>query len=122
MPSTRTKSRRATRRPASQVPSEVLTLAEAAAYLRLSEDDVLRLVREQRLPARQLGSEWRFLRPAINDWLRAGPALSNKEAWDRLEEHIKAHPWEDVDELREQIERNRMRLEQDLARREGRGR
>lgn len=54
-------------------PAEVLTLAEAAAYLRLPEADVLRLVDEQGLPARQLGAEWRFLKAAIQDWLRSGP-------------------------------------------------
>src|SRR5207247_4411962 len=62
---------------------EVLTLAEAAAYLRLPEEEVLRMVREQNLHARQVGSEWRFLKAAIQDWLRAGtPSLQgNKEAW-----------------------------------------
>ncbi len=54
--------------------AEVLTLTEAAAYLRVGEADVLRLVREQALPARQIGSDWRFLKPALQDWLRAGPA------------------------------------------------
>jgi excisionase family DNA binding protein len=49
--------------------SEVLNLAEAAAYLRVPEEDVLRLVHEQGLPARQVVSEWRFLRPAIRQWL-----------------------------------------------------
>jgi excisionase family DNA binding protein len=64
---------------------EVFTLAEAAAYLRLSEPDVLRWVDEQGLPARQLGKEWRFLKGAIQDWLRTGPApKSNKEAWRAL--------------------------------------
>lgn len=53
---------------------DVLTLPEAAAYLRLSETDVLRLVHEQGLPARQLATEWRFLRTAIQDWLRSGPS------------------------------------------------
>jgi excisionase family DNA binding protein len=63
--------------------TEVLTLSEAAAYLRLSEADVLRVVAEQRLPTRQLGQEWRFLKAAIQDWLRTGvpPVQSNKEAW-----------------------------------------
>ena len=62
---------------------EVLTLSEAAAYLRLTETEVMRMVREQDLGARQVGSEWRFLKAAIQDWLRAGtPSLqANKEAW-----------------------------------------
>ena len=44
---------------------EVFTLAEAAAYLRLPEKEVVRLIREQALPARQAGSDWRFLKTAI---------------------------------------------------------
>jgi excisionase family DNA binding protein len=60
---------------------EVLNLGEAAAFLRVSEQDVLRMVREQGLPARQVGEEWRFLKAAVRDWLRAGtPRPSRKEA------------------------------------------
>jgi hypothetical protein len=66
-------------KPAKSVPvngpiPEVLNLSEAAAYLRLSEADVVRLIREQGLPARQVGA-----------WLSAGkPLESNKEAWMKL--------------------------------------
>src|SRR4051812_44231358 len=60
--------------------TEVLTLAEAAAYLRLPESDVLRLVREQALPARRLANEWRFLKKAIEQWLSAPPLPGSKEA------------------------------------------
>lgn len=59
--------------PESAAVSEVLTLAEAAAYLRLSEEDLVRLVREQGLPGRRLGQEWRFLKAALQDWLRTPP-------------------------------------------------
>jgi excisionase family DNA binding protein len=61
-------------------PSEVLTLAEAAAYLRLTEAEVLRLVDEQALPGRRLGPEWRFLKAAIQQWLSAGTPATGKEA------------------------------------------
>lgn len=50
---------------------EVLTLPEAAAYLRLSEADVLQLVHSQSLPGRCTGNEWRFLKTAIQQWLSA---------------------------------------------------
>ena len=50
-------------------PGEVLTLAEAATYLRLSEQDVVRLVQSQGLPGRFIGSEWRFLKTALQQWL-----------------------------------------------------
>jgi excisionase family DNA binding protein len=53
---------------------EVLTLAETAAYLRVSEDEVARLVRDQGLPGRKLGDDWRFLKTALQDWLRAPPS------------------------------------------------
>jgi excisionase family DNA binding protein len=62
--------------------ADVLTLSEAAAYLRLPEPDVLRLIREQELPARQVGAEWRLLKAAIQQWLSTGtPARhAQKEA------------------------------------------
>jgi len=87
---------------------EVLTLAEAAAYLRLPEADVLRLVAEQALPARRLGNEWRFLKVAIQDWLRTGPApKSNKEIWSAL-----AGAWKDdpnLEEVLQEIHKQRER-------------
>ena len=48
---------------------EELSLAETAAYLRVSEADVLRLIDEQNLRARRIGKEWRFLKSAIQNWL-----------------------------------------------------
>jgi len=46
---------------ASQRPmADVLTLSEAAVYLRVPEPEVLWLVREQGLPVRQVGLEWHF--------------------------------------------------------------
>ena len=53
---------------------EVLTLAEAAAYLRVTENEVLGLVRNQELPGRKLANDWRFLKTAVQDWLRAPPS------------------------------------------------
>jgi excisionase family DNA binding protein len=60
--------------------SEVLTLAEAAAYLRVAEEEVLRLANLQELPGRRIGGEWRFLKIALQDWLRTPPRSSGKEA------------------------------------------
>jgi excisionase family DNA binding protein len=48
----------------------VLTMEEAAAYLRLPEEIVFLLVTHQGLPGRQIGTEWRFLKAALDDWLR----------------------------------------------------
>lgn len=62
--------------------AEVLTLAEAAAYLRLPEREVLHLVHEQGLPARQAGSEWRFLKAAIQAWLSQPVARPKNDFWE----------------------------------------
>lgn len=48
---------------------DVLTLAEAAKYLRVKEAAVLQAVEEQNLPARRVGQEWRILKSAIQQWL-----------------------------------------------------
>jgi excisionase family DNA binding protein len=48
---------------------EVLTLAEAAAYLRRPESDVIAAAASQGLPGRMIGGEWRFLKDAIRQWL-----------------------------------------------------
>lgn len=60
--------------------AEVLTLAEAAAYLRVAEAAILRLVQQQNLPGRQIDGEWRFLKSALQDWLRTPPPRPSKEA------------------------------------------
>jgi excisionase family DNA binding protein len=59
---------------------EVLTLKEAAAYLRIAESEVIRMVDQQSLPGRLIGTEWRFLKPALQDWLRTPPPRPSKEA------------------------------------------
>ena len=58
---------------------EVLTLAEAASYLRLPEADVIGLVHAQDLPGRLAGSQWRFLKSAIQEWLSQPPPKYSKE-------------------------------------------
>lgn len=85
MPKMKAKSRPAKPVPVNDPIPEVLNLSEAAAYLRLPEAEVVRLIREQGLPARQVGAEWRLLLTAIRAWLSAGkPPESNKEAWMKL--------------------------------------
>ncbi len=60
---------------------EVLTLAEAAAYLRLPEAEILDLVHSQGLPGRCTAGEWRFLKTVILDWLAtASPTWETRKA------------------------------------------
>jgi PTS system nitrogen regulatory IIA component len=50
---------------------EVMTLPEVAAYLRLAEKTVLRMVHKGQIPCAKVASQWRFLRSMIDDWLVA---------------------------------------------------
>jgi excisionase family DNA binding protein len=59
----------------------VLTLVEAAAFLRLDEAETLRLVREQALPARQVDNDWRFLKSAVEAWLAHSAATDRARFW-----------------------------------------
>ncbi len=49
----------------------VLTLDEEAAYLRVTPQEVLHMVAAQNLPGRQFGTEWRFLKTALQARLGA---------------------------------------------------
>lgn len=51
---------------------EVLTLEEAAGYLRISYEVAEQLAARGAIPARRIEDDWRFLRCALDDWLR-GP-------------------------------------------------
>ncbi|WP_291296261.1 helix-turn-helix transcriptional regulator [Elioraea sp.] len=52
---------------------DVLTLKEAAAFLRLSERSLYAFARERRVPAAQIGGKWIFPRARLERWL-AGQA------------------------------------------------
>ena len=51
--------------------TEVFTLEEVASYLRLPPETVVRQAAQGRLPGRKIEDTWRFLRAAIDDWLRS---------------------------------------------------
>jgi PTS system nitrogen regulatory IIA component len=50
-------------------PLDIMTLSEVAAYLKLAEKTVLRMVHKGSIPAMKIASQWRFLRSVINEWL-----------------------------------------------------
>src|SRR5438105_4179629 len=53
---------------------EVLTAAEAARFLRLTKSRLLQLAEKRQVPARKIDGDWRFLRSALEDWLRGKPS------------------------------------------------
>ena len=57
---------------AEPIPSEVLTVAQAADLLQIEPDAVRELAEAGELPGRRIGEEWRFLRSAVLAWLGGG--------------------------------------------------
>jgi excisionase family DNA binding protein len=88
---------------------EVLTLEEAANYLRLPPEMIERQAALGQIPGRKIEDTWRFLRAAIDDWLRShdsrtlllqqAGALADDESLATLRENIyKARKRPEVDE------------------------
>ncbi len=100
MSQTKTKSKQPTA-PVEPVTAEVLTLAEAAAYLRLPESKVVGLVHSQGLPGRLIGQEWRFLKTAIQQWLSSGGPTPEIRKAAQL---AVAGSWKDDPELETMVE------------------
>jgi excisionase family DNA binding protein len=49
--------------------SPLLTVREVAQYLRVHQTTVYRLLKQHKLPAFQVGSDWRFNREEIQRWM-----------------------------------------------------
>ena len=58
--------------------SDVLTLEEAAKFIRVSEKTLGHMARSRKVPCQRVGREWRFLRTALESWLahNAGPLFA----------------------------------------------
>jgi excisionase family DNA binding protein len=59
-----------------QVPNDVLTVAEVAAYLKLSQSTVWRQCVHGTLPAFRVGRQWRIERRDLELWIGAMKAQS----------------------------------------------
>ncbi|HAO21112.1 MAG: DNA-binding protein [Desulfobacteraceae bacterium IS3] len=79
----------------SQIQTEsVLTLKEVAQYLKINEEKIEKQVLQGKIPGRRIEDEWRFLKTAIDDWLRTydsrtillsqSGALSDDDTADKL--------------------------------------
>jgi len=49
--------------------NDIMTLAEIANYLRLSEKTILRMIKANKIPVTKLANRWRFMRTVIDEWL-----------------------------------------------------
>jgi excisionase family DNA binding protein len=76
----------------------VLTMKEMASYLKIPEEKIEKQVLQGKIPGRRIEDEWRFLRVAIDEWLRSydtrkilisqSGALSDDEKLDELRMNI----------------------------------
>jgi excisionase family DNA binding protein len=48
--------------------SDVMTLEEVAAYLKVTPQTIYTWAQEKRIPAAKLGKEWRFKRSVLDRW------------------------------------------------------
>ena len=55
-------------RRAIQVKTDIMTLEEVAAYLKLRPQTIYTWAQEKRIPAAKLGKEWRFRKSIIDEW------------------------------------------------------
>jgi excisionase family DNA binding protein len=49
--------------------SAIMTLEEVAAFLRVHQSTVYRLLRTRSIPAFKMGSDWRFNQESIEQWI-----------------------------------------------------
>src|SRR5262245_48496370 len=62
--------------------NEVLTAGEVASYLRVSLSTIYRLLKGGDLPAFKIGSDWRFNRVHIEEWLKSRARMHESESSD----------------------------------------
>ncbi|MHB1042375.1 MAG: helix-turn-helix domain-containing protein [Eubacteriales bacterium] len=54
--------------------TEVLNFKEAAEFLRIGRNTLLKMVHEGKIPAQRAGRQWRFSKEALIEWLKSGQA------------------------------------------------
>ena len=50
--------------------TQLMTVQEVAAYLRVTEKTIYRLLKRGRIPATKVGHQWRFDKSSIDEWLQ----------------------------------------------------
>lgn len=54
---------------------DILNVEQATELLGVSEKTLIKLLREEHIPARKIGREWRFSREALIRWLASGDSI-----------------------------------------------
>lgn len=77
---------------------EILNMEEAAELFNVSIKTFIKLLREENVPARKIGREWRFSKKALVEWLAQG----NSKAYSSSEQEVRqffeqiAGKWEEI--------------------------
>lgn len=56
--------------------NDILNLEQAMELLGVSEKTLIKMLREEHVPARKIGREWRFSREALIKWIAAGDSTN----------------------------------------------
>lgn len=77
---------------------EILTMEEAAELFGVSVKTFIKLLKEEKVPARKIGREWRFSRKALIEWLSSGDSqvYSSSEGEAREFFNEVAPEWEEL--------------------------
>lgn len=77
---------------------EILTMEEAAELFGVSIKTFIKLLKEEKVPARKIGREWRFSRKALIDWLSCGDSQTYSASDSETKEYFNqiAQNWEEI--------------------------
>jgi len=56
--------------------AKLMTVEEAAGYLRVGKKTIYRLLKQGKIPATKVGQQWRFNKVSIDEWLLRKPAVT----------------------------------------------
>ncbi|MCR4434853.1 MAG: methyltransferase domain-containing protein [Clostridiales bacterium] len=77
---------------------EILNMEEAAELFGVSIKTFIKLLKEEKVPARKIGREWRFSRKALIDWLSSGDSQAYSASEGEAKEFFNkvAPEWEEI--------------------------
>ena len=59
--------------------SDILTVDEAAEYLKIPRSSIYKLAQQGRIPAQKVGRHWRFHRDTLVDWIAGKNNLTGEK-------------------------------------------
>jgi len=66
--------------PSSPAENAIMTIAEVADYLKVTERTIYRLAGAKQIPAFKVGGSWRFSKADIDGWIRDQSSIESETA------------------------------------------